>query len=130
ACWSSPIHNGDGQVVATFAFYYRSKRGPTDFERQIVATCLHLCALAIEHERVRARNHRLAYFDVLTGLPNRAHFNAALAERMVIGAPFGLLLLDIDHLKLVNDSIGHAAGDALIRTIAVRLSACGPDILP
>lgn len=130
ACWSSPIHNSEGQVVATFAFYYDTKRGPSAFERDVVATCLHLCALAIEHERVRARIHRLAYFDVLTGLPNRGHFNAALAERILVGEPFGLILLDIDHLKLVNDSIGHAAGDALIRAIAGRLRQCGLDILP
>lgn len=130
AVWSSPICNADGDVVATFAFYYRTQRGPTDFERQLVETCVHLCALAIEHDRVHARNHHLAYFDALTDLPNRAHFNARLAERVLVGVPFGLLLLDIDHLKLVNDSIGHAAGDALIRTIAARLSACRPYILP
>jgi len=130
ACWSSPILDQDGNVVATFAFYYHTKRAPSDFERDIVATCLHLCALAIAHERVRAKNHRLAFFDVLTGLPNRAHFNAALAERIVTGERFGLILLDIDHLKLTNDSIGHAAGDTLIRTVAERLSTCGADILP
>ncbi|WP_338722418.1 EAL domain-containing protein [Devosia sp. XK-2] len=129
ACWSSPILSNDGGVVGTFAFYYKTKRGPSELERQLVATCLHLCALAIEHERVRAKNHLLAYFDALTGLPNRGHFNAALAERILLGHPFGLLLLDIDHLKLVNDSIGHAAGDTLIREIATRLGTCGPDIL-
>jgi diguanylate cyclase (GGDEF)-like protein len=130
ACWSSPIHDAQGKVIATFAFYYATNRGPTEFERQLVKTCLHLCALAIEHDRVRARNHHLAYFDVLTDLPNRAHFNATLAERLVVGRPFGLLLLDIDHLKQVNDSIGHGAGDALIRAIAERLAACRPEALP
>lgn len=130
ASWSSPIRNADGRVVGTFAFYYGTSRGPSDFERQLVDTCLHLCALAIEHDLVHARNHHLAYYDALTDLPNRAHFNAKLAERTLVGAPFGLILLDIDHLKLVNDSIGHAAGDALIRTIASRLGACRPEILP
>jgi len=129
ACWSSPIRNSQGKVVGTFALYFRSRRGPNALERQLVDTCLHLCALAIEHEHARATNHRLAYFDALTGLPNRGHFNAALAERILIGRPFGLILLDIDHLKQVNDSIGHAAGDTLIRTIAERLSRCGSDIL-
>lgn len=130
ACWSSPILNGDGQVLGTFAFYFRTRRGPTAFERQIVDTCIHLCALAIEHERVRARNQRLAYFDALSGLPNRGQFNDALAGRIAAGQTFGLILLDIDHLKLVNDSIGHAAGDALIRAIATRLAGCGPSTLP
>jgi diguanylate cyclase (GGDEF)-like protein len=130
ACWSSPIASGEGKVIATFAFYYTVPRGPTTFECQIVETCLHLCALALEHDQVRARNHHLAYFDALTDLPNRARFNASLAERVEAGQPFGLLLLDIDHLKLVNDSIGHAAGDALIRTIATRLATCRPEVLP
>ncbi len=126
ACWSSPIRNGAGQVVGTFAFYYCTPRAPTDLERKIVATCLHLCALAIEHEAVRTRNHRLAYFDALTGLPNRGHFNDVLARLIDKARPFGLIMLDIDHLKQVNDSIGHAAGDALIRAVAARLAACGP----
>lgn len=128
ACWSSPVFDADQNVVATFALYFDTKRGPTALERQIVEICLHLCALAIEHDRVHARNHRLAYFDTLTGLPNRAQFNARLAERVVTGKPFGLLMLDIDHLKQVNDSIGHAAGDALLRAIAQRLLTCGPTI--
>jgi diguanylate cyclase (GGDEF)-like protein len=130
ACWSSPIRDASGKVIATFAFYYGIKRGPTAFERQLVSTCLHLCALAIEHDRVHARNHHLAYFDALTDLPNRAHFNATLAEHLLVGRPFGLMLLDIDHLKVVNDSIGHAAGDALISTIAARLKSCRPELEP
>lgn len=130
ACWSSPIRNSDDRVIGTFAFYYRTPREPTAFERQIVATCLHVCALAMEHEHVRARNYRLAYFDALTGLPNRGRFNELLAERVAVGQPFGLILLDIDRLKLVNDSVGHAAGDALIRAVATRLTNCGAGILP
>src|SRR5690606_10641905 len=80
ACWSSPICDADGRVLGTFAFYYREHRGPSDVERRIVATCVHLCAIALErHERVRERD-RLANTDGLTGLANRACFNAALAR--------------------------------------------------
>lgn len=129
ACWSSPIRNPLGAVVGTFAFYFNKARGALPFERQMVETCLHVCALAIEHERVRAHSHRLAYYDVLTGLPNRGHFNEVLEQRIDARAPFGLILLDIDDLKLVNDSAGHAAGDALIRGVAERLVGCGPDLV-
>jgi diguanylate cyclase (GGDEF)-like protein len=128
ACWSSPIRNKDNAVVGTFAFYYGEPRGPTPFERQMVETSLHLCTLAIEHEAVRVHSHRLAYYDVLTGLPNRGHFNEVLARRIAEAEPFCLILLDIDDLKLVNDSAGHAAGDALIRAVASRLGECGPNI--
>jgi diguanylate cyclase (GGDEF)-like protein len=122
ACWSSPIRNGDGHVVATFAFYYRTCRGPDAMERNIVQTCVHLCAIAIDHEQARQRNYRLAYFDALTGLPNRGHFNELLARHVGMDEPFGLLLVDIDHLKVVNDTVGHVFGDLLIRTIAERIS--------
>lgn len=123
ACWSSPIMARDGRVIGSFAFYYREKRGPNDFERQIVSTCVHLCAIAIEHETVRTRNYRLAYFDTLTGLPNRAHFNETIASMPRSPEPgFGLLLIDIDRLKSVNDTMGHPTGDALIASVGARLA--------
>ena len=124
ACWSSPITARDGRVVGSFAFYYDRPRGPDEVERRIVATCVHLCAIAIEHEEVRARNHRLAYFDTLTGLPNRASFNDAINRMIAAQAPdFGLMLIDIDHLKITNDTMGHAAGDALIAAVGTRIRA-------
>lgn len=124
ACWSSPIKARDGRVVGSFAFYYGTPRGPTELERQIVATCVHLCAIAIEHEEVQSKNHRLAYYDTLTGLPNRVSFNDAI-ERATASPPldFGLMLIDIDHLKTTNDTMGHAAGDALISAVGTRIQA-------
>lgn len=128
ACWSSPIAAGDGRVVGSFAFYYREIRGATPLERRIVETCVHLCAIAIEHEEVTARNHRLAYFDTLTGLPNRARFNEAIAQATRRPASrFGLMLIDIDHLKAVNDTMGHAVGDRLIEAVGSRLASVVPD---
>jgi diguanylate cyclase (GGDEF)-like protein len=123
ACWSSPITARDGRIVGSFAFYYRTTRGPDALERRIVATCVHLCAIAIEHEEVSARNHRLAYFDTLTDLPNRLSFNEAIARMSAAPiAPFGLMLIDIDNLKTINDTLGHAVGDALIETVGRRLA--------
>ncbi|MET3896618.1 diguanylate cyclase (GGDEF)-like protein [Devosia sp. UYZn731] len=126
ACWSTPIPNRDGGVAATFAFYFKEARGPTELERLIVQTSVHLCSIAIEHADAQATNHRLAYFDTLTGVPNRLHFNGLLQQQIASGTPFGLLLTDIDQLKIVNDTMGHAAGDAVIRTIAERIHASDP----
>jgi diguanylate cyclase (GGDEF)-like protein len=128
ACWSTPICDRDGRVVGTFAFYYRTSRGPDELERSIVQTCVRLCAIAIEHEEVRQRNYRLAYFDALTGLPNRGHFNEILSRAITERESFGLLLVDIDHLKLVNDTVGHIFGDMLIRTVAERIAGCHPSL--
>jgi diguanylate cyclase (GGDEF)-like protein len=72
--------------------------------------------------------HRLAHFDPLTGLPNRLLFvdrlhqvltQAHRAERMA-----AVMLLDLDRFKTVNDSLGHAAGDQLLKAVAERLSGC------
>jgi diguanylate cyclase (GGDEF)-like protein len=126
ACWSSPIRSREGDVLATFAFYYRVAREPNEMERRIVQTCVHLCAIAIEHERSRAHIHQLAYYDVLTGLPNRARFGELLAQHIALAQPFALLLVDIDHLKLVNDTVGHVVGDMLIQAVAARIASSDP----
>jgi diguanylate cyclase (GGDEF)-like protein len=125
ACWSSPIRaQTSGEVVGTFAFYYRTCRGPSPVEREIVETCVDLCALAIERDRVQAEKHRLAYYDTLTGLSNRASFQSVLDEALAAHpTDLALLLIDIDRLKSVNDTFGHAAGDGYIRGIAARIAA-------
>lgn len=70
----------------------------------------------------------LAYTDTLTGLPNRARFEkrfqeaAARSERS--GKPFALFMLDLDHFKDINDSLGHNSGDELLRQVTARLSSC------
>ncbi|HWI86628.1 MAG TPA: EAL domain-containing protein [Sphingomonas sp.] len=120
ACWSSPIISA-GRVVATFAFYYREKRGPTDFEREIVAKSLQLCQLAFERDDRLRVNRQLLYTDSLTGLHNRACFEHALVDPRAAGAS-ALMLVDIDDLKMVNDTFGHRTGDSLIRVIAQRIT--------
>lgn len=128
ACWSSPILDHDEQVIGTFAFYYRENRGPSGFEQDIVATCVHLCALAIERDARLAASQRLTYTDALTGLGNRARFNdvAARYDRSDLDR-WALLLIDVDDLKVINDTFGHRAGDRLICVVAARVAAiAGP----
>ncbi|MBP1862348.1 putative bifunctional diguanylate cyclase/phosphodiesterase [Rhizobium herbae] len=123
ACWSTPIFSGD-RVIATFAFYYREHRGPSELEQTIVDACVHLCAIAMERdERVRERQ-RLTYTDALTSLPNRARFNQALLEYASgTYGTWGILLADMDNLKLVNDTFGHTTGDDLIQIVAQRIAS-------
>lgn len=129
ACWSSPIKSPEGRVVGTFAFYYSEPRGPTDMERQLVDTCVHLCSIAMERAEVSSKLQHLAYHDQLTGLSNRYAFDQELTQTMSVQQRrFGLLLLDMDNLKQVNDSMGHSVGDALIREIARRLASLGPGV--
>jgi diguanylate cyclase (GGDEF)-like protein len=92
-----------------------------------VQAAANVLADAIErHAADKALRHRVLH-DALTGLPNRLSFVDALAEALraasVSGSPVGILFLDLDHFKLINDSLGHHAGDALLRAVAPRLRA-------
>lgn len=77
-----------------------------------------------ERRRTEAHIHFLAYHDSLTGLPNRAQFErdlAGLAGRAAEGVPATLVLIDLDRFKHINDTLGHVAGDDLLRQLANRL---------
>ena len=78
------------------------------------------------HSADEALRHRVLH-DSLTGLPNRLSFvdslRDALRRGLASGSPVGVLFLDLDHFKLINDSIGHHAGDELLREVAPRLRA-------
>ena len=128
ACWSSPIKTRDGRVAGTFALYFRDPRGPTEHERQIVARCTHLCAVLIENNEYRRRAHDEAFIDAMSGLPNRASFDVRLEEMTAEQGQFALLFADLDHLKRVNDTLGHAAGDELIRIASERLKLVDPEV--
>ena len=80
ACWSTPIKAKDGRVIGTFAFYFRECRAPSRWHQRIVDACVHLGALAIERKEARAQIARLAYHDMLTGLPNRAQLRELINQ--------------------------------------------------
>jgi diguanylate cyclase (GGDEF)-like protein len=78
----------------------------------------------IRHQRTEL--DRLASSDALTGLLNRTGFGIALARRLNEKKPAGALLIDVDNFKMVNDTLGPAAADTLLRQIADRLrETCG-----
>ncbi|WP_288393249.1 EAL domain-containing protein [uncultured Herbaspirillum sp.] len=127
ACWSTPIKSADGKVIGTFAFYFRQPRQPSAFHHLLVDAGLHLCALAIEREASRARIHQLAFYDSLTGLPNRSlllvQAGQAIATAERNHTTVAVMFIDLDRFKQVNDSLGHQAGDELLRTVATRLQS-------
>lgn len=88
-----------------------------------------LCGISTdvtEQRQATEEIHRLAYFDPLTQLPNRRALLDRMAREMALAQRNGrngaLVFIDLDHFKEVNDLLGHAAGDELLRSIATRLS--------
>ena len=73
-----------------------------------------------EYERLRS----LAYTDELTGIQNFRNFRERMNEKLGRGAKFGLLFIDIDHFKKVNDVYGHVVGDKVLKACASRLVKC------
>src|SRR5690606_28854037 len=69
---------------------------------------------------------QLAHFDSLTGLPNRVLFNDRLRQAVAQAKRnnwiIGILFLDLDRFKLVNDTLGHVTGDLLLKQVAARLT--------
>ncbi|NEO25718.1 MAG: PAS domain S-box protein [Kamptonema sp. SIO4C4] len=85
-----------------------------------------------EEKQAKEELHQRAYYDILTGLPNRALFRLRLGEALqnarqgTAESPyrFAVLFLDLDRFKVVNDSLGHLIGDQLLMAIARRLEQC------
>lgn len=76
--------------------------------------------------------HKLAYYDPLTGLPNRIMFLQKLSEQTrsadnEVQSHFAVITIDLDHFKDINDSMGHNVGDAILRAVGKRLRAALPE---
>jgi diguanylate cyclase (GGDEF)-like protein len=90
-----------------------------------------LAAVALENIRLLDDARRQTLHDPLTGLPNRAllenRLETALAQAGPDGGRVGVLFCDVDRLKRINDSLGHAAGDSVLRHVAARLESAVRD---
>jgi diguanylate cyclase (GGDEF)-like protein len=125
SCWSTPIRNADNVVLGTLAIYRRQPSEPTAAHLEFTHEAAHVAAIAIEASGTRAKLERMALHDSLTGLPNRTLFEdrmqQAIASARRTGRSVAVGLMDLNHFKVVNDSLGHAAGDLLLMDVANRL---------
>lgn len=128
ACWSSPICSYQGKVLGTFALYSRRPGAPTAECMKLVGMATHIAGIAIERKAAEDSIQFMAHHDTLTGLPNRSmleeRVTAAIRASDKRGSTTTLAFLDLDNFKLVNDSLGHHAGDELLKIVAGRMLGC------
>ncbi len=114
-----------GKVLGTFATYYEANRGPNEAERRDVARTTALATIVLMRNRDEGELRRANLRDPLTGLANRRLFidelGAALRRARRRRADVTVLFLDIDHFKVLNDSMGHLVGDEVLRVVANRV---------
>lgn len=131
SCWAEPIFSSKHEVLGTFALYHPAPYSPDADMCDEVRELAQLASIAIEKKQTEEQISRLAFFDALTGLPNRRLFldrlEQAIAQAMRNHAGSALLYLDLDHFKTLNDALGHDIGDELLVQVASRLKLCVRD---
>jgi diguanylate cyclase (GGDEF)-like protein len=124
ACWVTPIGGAGGERLGLAVAFTGHRREPTRAESAALCATARLAAIAIEHHQTTRQLAYLVRHDVLTGLPNRILFEDRLFQAMTLArrnrTTLALLAIDLDHFKQVNDTLGHQAGDALLRQFARR----------
>ncbi len=120
-----PIVAGN-QISGIMAIYHlRTQRHFTEHDRAVLDVVSRQAGIAIANARLFTETQRLATTDHLTGLFNRHHF-FALAPRELERARryhhnVALLVIDVDHFKMINDAYGHSVGDMVLRSVAGRM---------
>lgn len=115
------VHANGGDILHVHVLG-EALRGPRGRTSAVVGTVQD----ATERTRTIQQIHQLAYYDVLTELPNRLRFHEKLAETLEFArrhqSAFAIMFLDLDQFKRINDTMGHAVGDDLLRVVAQRLT--------
>jgi diguanylate cyclase (GGDEF)-like protein/PAS domain S-box-containing protein len=125
-CAALPIVTSSGVILGTITSYTRNEHWGEDLRTQQKAAA-DLAAIAIERHSLIQKLEYQALHDPLTGLPNRSLYHdrlhQAIARADRNGSLVGVLFIDLNGFKAVNDSLGHAVGDGLLRDIGIQLQS-------
>ena len=128
SCWSVPIVSANGGVLGTLNLLGPVPRTATDSDRKLLESVCRLAAVAIDHRELTDKLSHQAQHDALTGLPNRLllhdRLSQALAQAHRNGQMVAVIYMDLDRFKHINDTLGHSAGDDLLKQAAGRLDNC------
>jgi len=126
SAWSILIRSRHRNTAGAFTLYRKDRTRPNTSAIELAKLASELTAVAVEHRQLTDQLTFQAHHDALTQLPNRAMFNDQLKQILAAAArqsrSTGVLLIDIDRFKYVNDTYGHQAGDELLCQVAHRLS--------
>jgi diguanylate cyclase (GGDEF)-like protein len=115
----------NGRMAGIIAAFFADK-SPPDAQPELLGSFSKLAGLALERRSLYEQLSFRAQYDLLTGLPNRPHLyerlNAEIALAILKGTLLGVVYIDLDSFKQVNDIHGHAAGDAVLQEIAARMA--------
>jgi diguanylate cyclase (GGDEF)-like protein len=127
SCWSYLLRSGDDAPNGLLLVFSSKIGRPTAAELQVLRTAGDLARICIDHHTTTRQLAHLVRHDPLTGLPNRVFFQDRLQQAITLAGrskkPIALLALDVDHFKEVNDTLGHDAGDSILRQFSDRIRA-------
>jgi len=125
AGWAVPIAAGKGTALGCFVTYFREPKTPTVEDLRLIGTAGYLATIAIEQRVLAGELAHQAHHDALTGLPNRILFEdrlrQAVAQAERNGDGVGLVVVDLNNFKRINDTLGHQVGDLVLKDVARRL---------
>lgn len=124
-CWVVPARSTEDVPLGLLMLFCCDRRPPSAPELETLHMAGTLAAISIEHHNTARQLAHLVRHDVLTGLPNRLLFEDRIQQALALARrsrkTVGVLVLDVDRFKSINDTLGHQGGDHLLQQFASRL---------